>query len=94
MGSNFAVVYACLFLAEIEDNNRPLKAKELVPYKRYIDDALTIWDGPRSSLKNFLNSYGTPLQQHICIESCISDHQGNILDPSSRKPEHWTHLAT
>jgi hypothetical protein len=37
MGSNFAVVYACLFLVEIEDNNRPYKAKELVPYKRYID---------------------------------------------------------
>jgi hypothetical protein len=45
MGSNFVVVYACLFLAEIEDSNPSFKAKELVLYKRYIDDGFSIWDG-------------------------------------------------
>jgi hypothetical protein len=42
MGSNFDAVYACLFLAEIEDNNPSFKTNELVLYKRYIDDAFGI----------------------------------------------------
>jgi hypothetical protein len=80
MGSNFAVVYACLFLAELEDSNPSFNTKHLIFYKRYIDDAFGIWDGPRNTLTDFLNTYGAPLQQHIRIECCISDHQANILD--------------
>jgi hypothetical protein len=94
MGSNFDVVYACLFLAEIEDNNPSFKAKELILYKQYIHNAFGIWDGPCNSLMDFLNSYGAPLQQHIYIESCISDRQPNILNITLYKGPKFTQTRT
>jgi hypothetical protein len=43
MGSNFAVVYACLFLCFLEQ--RQENPQQLLFYKRYIDDALGFWNG-------------------------------------------------
>ena len=78
MGSNFAVVYACLFLCHLE--NRQGHPPNLLFYKRFIDDAFGIWHGSMDSLLLFLSSYGTFCQPHIRITPTISPSQVDILD--------------
>ena len=80
MGSNFAVVYACLFLSQLEDDNLAFQTPQLLYYKRYIDDAIGVWEGSPDTLHTFLHQYGVPLQQHIRIESTTSPKEITILD--------------
>ena len=54
MGSNFSVVYACLFLSYLE-NSKP--SPHLVYFTRYIDDAFGIWTGSETQLNTYLNFY-------------------------------------
>ena len=78
MGSNFAVVYACLFLCFLEKvQGNP---QQLLYFKRYIDDALGFWEGDEESLKSFLNNYASGLQDHIRITPALSKTGVNFLD--------------
>ena len=83
MGSNFAVVYACLFLCFLEKQQG--NPQQLLFYRRYIDDALGFWDGDEDSLQTFLNSYARGLQDHIRITPSISKSGVNFLDVSIYK---------
>ena len=80
MGSNFAMVYACLFLYHLEDSLNLTSNPSLLYLKRYIDDAFGIWIGPTHSLVNLLEHYGSPLKEHIKITPCISQSSITILD--------------
>ena len=78
MGSNFAVVYACLFLCFLE--NMQETKQELQYFKRYIDDALGFWHGNRHDLTVFLDSYAQGLKEHIKITRCVSQTEVIFLD--------------
>lgn len=81
MGSNFAVVYACLFLCYLE---HLLSLTTLLPsmlyFKMFVDDVLGIWLGPLSDLTSLLNRYGQSFQKIIKITHSISSNQATILD--------------
>ncbi|XP_024523476.1 uncharacterized protein LOC112343723 [Selaginella moellendorffii] len=79
MGSNFAVVYACLFLCSLEDEFKATSSKWPIYLKRYIDDGVGIWDGSKESLECWLASYGS-LCNSIKITSVISFESMDILD--------------
>ena len=78
MGSNFAVVYACLCLCFVE--NMQEKRIELRFFKRYIDDALGFWHGDKKDLMLFLDSYAIGMKEHIKITSCVSQTNVVFLD--------------
>ena len=66
MGSNFFVVYACLFLCFLENlQQQTCKPEELIFYKRYIDDVFGLWIGTQDNLLHYLKGYAPGLQQHI-----------------------------
>lgn len=81
MGSNFAVVYACLFLCHLEQEvQRRMPTPELSFFKRFIDDGLLVWTGSRDRLQEFLDCYQSIYPDNIRITSCISDTSVNLLD--------------
>ncbi|RYA83907.1 hypothetical protein DD594_26760, partial [Enterobacter cloacae complex sp. 4DZ1-17B1] len=80
MGSNFVVVYACLFLCHMESQSSLLHNPNLSYFKRFIDDAFGVWTSPLESLTFTLNTYAGPLHEHIKITPCISTNQATILD--------------
>ena len=75
MGSNFSVVYACLFLAYLE-NSQPLHPN-LFFFTRYIDDAIgiriddaiKIRTGTKTQLLDYLNFYSS--NTNSCIKLTI-----------------------
>lgn len=81
MGSNFAVVYACLFLCHLEQEVfRRFPAPEIQLFRRFIDDGCMVWNGSRERLVQFLDCYQSIYPEHIRITSCISSSSINILD--------------
>ncbi|XP_059072297.1 uncharacterized protein LOC131873359, partial [Cryptomeria japonica] len=80
MGSNFAVVYACLFLCHLEFSlSSTVDTSPLLFYKRFIDDAFGIWTGSLHSLQQFLSAYQNVFPE-ININPCISSTSAVILD--------------
>ena len=62
MGSNFSVVYACLFLSYLENSN---PSPHLFYFTRYIDDAFGVWTGTKIQLLEYLNFYSNSTQNSI-----------------------------
>ena len=62
MGSNFSVVYACLFLSYLENSN---PSPHLFYFTRYIDDAFGVWTGTKTQLLEYLNFYSNSTQNSI-----------------------------
>ena len=62
MGSNFSVVYACLFLSFLENSN---SSPHLFYFTRYIDDAFGVWTGTKAQLLEFLKFYSLATQNSI-----------------------------
>lgn len=88
MGSNFAVVYACLFLCFLENKQfSALPYSDLLYYKRYIDDAFGVWSGTELGLRDFLGAYALGLQSHIKITPTISSSSVSFLDISLFKSD-------
>lgn len=94
MGSNFAVVYACLFLCFQEDQiEAAYESKEhMLYYRRYIDDAFGIWTGPEDLLREWITRYGTWVDT-IKITHTISHTTADMLDITFYKDEdfEYTH---
>ena len=63
MGSNFAVVYVCLFLCFVE--NMQEHRIELRFFERYIADALGLWHGDKKDLLHFLDSYASGIKETL-----------------------------
>ena len=80
MGSNFVVVYACLFLCHLEASTPLLNHPHLAYFKIFIDDAFGVWIRPLNTLTLLLDRYGEPLKYHIKISPSISPSQATILD--------------
>ena len=80
MGSNFVVVYACLFFCHLEDSSPAFLSPFLNYYKRYIDDIFRIWIEPLDNLNIFLASYAHPLQDSIQNIPSISPSLATILE--------------
>ena len=78
MGSNFSVVYACLFLAHLE-NSQP-SHPNLFYFTRYIDDAFGIWTGTKPELENYLQFYNTSTNNCIKITITTSPFRLPFLD--------------
>jgi len=95
MGSNFAVVYACIFLSYMENKqHNTCPHKELIYYKRYIDDAIGIWHGDKTSLTLYLSSYAKEFHPHIRINHTISDNAIDILDIQFYKGHNFSSTLT
>jgi hypothetical protein len=85
MGSNFVVVYACLFLCDLENKVWATAElddwifKPMLYFKRYIDDAFEIWRDSREELEAFLKTYGT-YYPSIRITQVVSKEAVDILN--------------
>lgn len=83
MGSNFVVVYTCLFLCAQEEQIwlvcNLFEGPHLLYYKRYIDDAFGIWTGPDWLLREFLGIYDNFVDT-IKITHIISNSTADILE--------------
>ncbi|XP_059063837.1 uncharacterized protein LOC131856286 [Cryptomeria japonica] len=80
MGSNFAVVYACLFLCHLESKlSSIVDLSPLLFYRRYIDDAVGVWGGSEDSLHQYLSAYASYYPK-INITSVISSTSIVLLD--------------
>lgn len=78
MGAKFLPSIANLFMGEWEDKYIfPKKRKELLFYKQYIDDLMFIWEGPESSLIDYLAFLNS---NNIKLTSQWSKDQINVLD--------------
>ena len=78
MGSNFSVVYACLFLAHLENSQPP--HPNLCFFTRYIDDAFGIWTGTKLELENYLQFYNTSTNNCIKLTITTSPSRLPFLD--------------
>eukprot|EP01018_Ginkgo_biloba_P035187 Gb_23740 [translate_table: standard] len=68
MGSNFAVVYACLFLCHLERKvAEKICLKNLNFFKRYIDDAFGVWSGTIEELEVYFRTYSEIYPNNIKI---------------------------
>lgn len=58
MGTSVAVAFACLFMAILERPvvEDPRFKSYIALYKRFVDDALVIWEGPRATLDKFITA--------------------------------------
>ncbi|XP_059072357.1 uncharacterized protein LOC131873564, partial [Cryptomeria japonica] len=80
MGSNFAVVYACLFLCHLEKRLfSQYDCSSLAFFKRFIDDALGVWTGDESSLLDFFSQYQS-FYPEIKITPSVSSSSVDLLD--------------
>ena len=77
MGRNFSVVYACLFLAFLENSN---PSPHLFFFTRYIDDAFGIWTGTKTQLLEYLSFYNTSTQNSLKHSIRTLDSQLAFLD--------------
>ncbi|XP_057832304.2 uncharacterized protein LOC131042973 [Cryptomeria japonica] len=90
MGSNFAVVYACLFLCHLENRLfASFDCSELLFFKRYIDDAVGVWTGSEETLSLFFQHYQM-FYPEIKITTCVSSSSVNILDITFFKGERFS----
>eukprot|EP01018_Ginkgo_biloba_P020649 Gb_11119 [translate_table: standard] len=81
MGSNFAVVYACLFLYHLERKvAEKICLKNLNFFKRYIDDAFGVWSGTIEELEVYFRTYSKIYPNNIKITTLVSVSAVNILD--------------
>ena len=78
MGSNFSVVYACLFLAHLENSQSP--HPNLFYFTRYIDDAFGVWTGTTLELDNYLKFYSTSTNNCIKLTITTSPFRLPFLD--------------
>lgn len=80
MGSNFAVVYACLFLCHLEKQlTLACNTSCLIYFKRYIDDAFGIWSGSEEALQLLFSAYQS-FYPEIVITPVVSSSSVQILD--------------
>ena len=77
MGSNFSVVYTCLFLSHLE-NSHP--SPHLFYFTRYIDDAFGVWTGTKPQLLDFLKFYGDTTNNSIRLTIQTSPTRLPFLD--------------
>lgn len=80
MGSNFAVVYACLFLCHLEE--RLVSVVDISPlffFKRFIDDAFGVWSGSLESLHEYFAAYQSIFPE-IKITPYVSGSSAVLLD--------------
>ena len=81
MGNNFAVVYACLFLCDLEKEvNRIIPSAEIKFFKSFFDDGFLVWYGSQDRLHTSLECYESIYPHKIHITSCISSTSVNLLD--------------
>eukprot|EP01018_Ginkgo_biloba_P006920 Gb_02531 [translate_table: standard] len=81
MGSNFAVVYACIFLCHLKRKvAEKICLKNLKIFKRYIDDAFGVWSGTIEELKVYFRTYSKIYPTNIKITTSVSISAVNILD--------------
>ena len=79
MGSNFAVVYACLFLCHLEKRLfSQFDCSSLMFYKRFIDDVVGVWTNDESSLSAFFSQYQS-FYPEIRITPSVSFSSVDIL---------------
>ena len=77
MGSNFSVVYACLFLSHLENSQ---SSPHLFYFTRYIDDAFGVWTGTKPQLLEYLNFYSVNTNNSIKITIQTSPIRLPFLD--------------
>ena len=65
MGSNFSVVYACLFLSYLENSN---PSSHIFYFTRYIDDSFGVWTCTKAQLLEFLQFYSLATQNCIKLK--------------------------
>ena len=53
MGTTMAVVYANIFMGEIEKLILNESAHRTLPWKRYIDDIISLWHSSRDVVEKF-----------------------------------------
>lgn len=78
MGSNFSVVYACLFLVYLENLQPP--PPHLFYFTRYIDDAFGVWTGTKSQLLEYLDFYPSNTNNSIKLTIQTSPYRLPFLD--------------
>ena len=79
MGTPFAVTVANAFMYLHEKDIVERYSSYLILYKRFIDDLLAIWDGPKDTLLEFLDTLGSKTDR-IKLTYCISDSSISFLD--------------
>ena len=79
MGSPFAVTVANAFMYLHENVNVDRYSSYLFLYKRFIDDILAIWDGPKDTLLEFLDSFNSKTDR-IKFTCCISTSSISFLN--------------
>ena len=79
MGTPFAVTAANAFMLRHEKNIVNQYSQYLQLYKRFIDDIIVVWTGPRDLLLEFINTLNTK-DDRIKITFDISDSSIPFLD--------------
>ena len=77
MGSNFSVVYACLFLSHLENSQT---TPHLFYFTRYIDDAFGVWTGTKPQLLEYLSFYSRMTNNSIKLTIHTSPTRLPFLD--------------
>ena len=79
MGTPFAITVANAFMYLHEKDIVERYSSYLNLYKRFIDDNLAIWDGPKDTLLEFLDNLGSKTDR-IKLTYCICDSSISFLD--------------
>ena len=88
MGTKMAPAYACLFMAQMEEDFLAAQDEEthnsLVLWKRFIDDIVAIWRGDRDRLVRFLHRLDDS-DPNIKFTWTIDSRRINYLDVDAYK---------
>ena len=79
MGTPFAVTVANAFMFHRKQGFVEYYSQYLMLYKRFIDDILSIWCGPKGTLLEFLNALNSKCDR-IKLTYCISESSISFLD--------------
>ena len=79
MGTPFAVTVANAFMYLHEKDIVERYSSYLILYNRFINDILAIWNGPKDTLLEFLDTLGSKTDR-IKLTYCISDGSISFLD--------------
>lgn len=79
MGTPVAVVFACLFIDELERNIFTITKTKPILYKRYIDDIFSIWNN-KEDAQLFINTFNSTLPTIHCSTYTINSEEGIFLD--------------